>query len=198
MSRQVSDHEGNVFPNVRIMCEHWNIPYHNFYSRAKTHGWSLKDALTTPVSQYRHVCTDHLNNKFASARDMCRHWKIPYRRFRSRVCLYGWSLEQALTAPLSQHSPACTDHLGNRFDTAIQRADHYGLEPVVIRSRLCRGWSLERALTTPVTPRGIIAQDHLGRKYSSISDMARAWHKKPLLVFGRLNSGWTVKRALTV
>ena len=61
------DHEGNVFPSLKDMCEHHNVSYALFRYRIR-HGASLKTALTEPEG---YECEDHLGNKFANKTEMC-------------------------------------------------------------------------------------------------------------------------------
>lgn len=44
----------------------------------------------------------------------------------------------------------CTDHLGNVYESKQARAKAYGLNSILISTRLYKGWSLEKALTTKV------------------------------------------------
>ena len=44
---------------------------------------------------------DHLGNEFKNKEEMCRHYNISDKAFHSRR-KYGWSLEKALTTPLSK------------------------------------------------------------------------------------------------
>lgn len=48
MNGQVTDHEGNIFPNTSQMCKHWGIVQGTFDGRIKR-GMSVKEALTAPI-----------------------------------------------------------------------------------------------------------------------------------------------------
>lgn len=95
---KVVDHMGNRFKSLRKMVQYWNLSLPAFQHRIES-GWSLKDALETPVYT-RHalakVCKDHLGNEYPSKLAMCRHYGISVSKFRSRV-KRGVSLEIALT-----------------------------------------------------------------------------------------------------
>ena len=44
--KPVTDHEGNVFPTVRKMMQHWGIEEPELYYARKSHGWTLEERLT--------------------------------------------------------------------------------------------------------------------------------------------------------
>lgn len=43
------DHLGNKYNSITAMCRAWGIEYSNYYSRVYQRGWSLKNALETPI-----------------------------------------------------------------------------------------------------------------------------------------------------
>ena len=46
--KKCKDHLGNEFKTRKEMTQHYNVPF-NVFSNRLYNGWSLKDALTTPV-----------------------------------------------------------------------------------------------------------------------------------------------------
>lgn len=66
-------------------------------------GWSLHDALHTPVGVQGvgncRPCRDHLGNEFDSKSSMCGFWGVPAETFTKRISRH-WSLEKALTTPV--------------------------------------------------------------------------------------------------
>lgn len=98
----VKDHEGAQFSSKSQMCREWGISYRTFCGRVRK-GWSVKEALTTPVRSFDNVDTDHLGVKYASTSEMCRHYGIRVDLFSSRV-KHGWSVEDALTKPVRKKS----------------------------------------------------------------------------------------------
>lgn len=141
------DHLGNEFDSIKNMCIHWGIPSHTFQYRINK-GWSLKDALTTPIRETSKVCYDHNNNKFKSMSDMCIHWGIPIRTFCHRIN-QGWSLEDALTTPVNKHSKTCYDHTNRRFNSVNEMCEYWGIPVHTYYHRIKQGMTLEETLTTP-------------------------------------------------
>ena len=67
------DHEGNIFKNVKSMCEYHNVSTSLFLSRLKK-GMSVKEAL------YKKKVKDHLGNEFESKSKMRKYLNYTNRR----------------------------------------------------------------------------------------------------------------------
>lgn len=94
----ITDHLGNIFPTVKHMCEHWNIPPYVYNGRIEI-GWSKEKALTTPRCKAKQSATDHLGNYFSSIKQMCEYWNISQSCYANRI-KRGWTQEEALTLPI--------------------------------------------------------------------------------------------------
>lgn len=123
------------------------------------------------------MVVDHLGNKFKTDIDMCKHWNVPYKTFKSRI-YRGSSLKRALTDPVGQrNSKFVTDHLGNKFNSIKEMCKHWGIPYNNLEIRLKQGWSLKDALEKPLkfsegnTP----VEDHLGNKFNSYQEMCNHW-----------------------
>ena len=94
------------------------------------------------------------------------------------------------------------DHLGKRFDSLIEMAAFYDIQPPTLRHRLRSGhYTVEQALTclkrAPVT-RTEPLRDHKGTVYGSLFEMAVDWDVDIGTLRARLRKGWSLERALTV
>ena len=94
------------------------------------------------------------------------------------------------------------DHLGKRFDSLIEMAAFYDIQPPTLRHRLRSGhYTVEQALTclkrAPVT-RTEPLRDHEGTVYGSLFEMAVDWDVDIGTLRARLRKGWSIERALTV
>lgn len=103
----------------------------------------------------------------------------------------------------------CRDHLGNKYKSAYQMYNHYGLDSNTYYNRLSLGWSLEKILTTK--PRrgsaanpeiGLIKKngcyfDHLGNPYVSTKSMSKCWHIGTNTFYRRLEEGHNLEYILT-
>ena len=47
---KIIDHNGRIFPNMRVMLEHYKVTHKMFEQRLKA-GWGLEKALTTPMKK---------------------------------------------------------------------------------------------------------------------------------------------------
>lgn len=63
----------------------------------------MEDTLTTPIPKAKSV-KDHLNNEYASFKQMCDTYGLQTSVVRSRLYL-GHSLEDALTTPVRFRNP---------------------------------------------------------------------------------------------
>ena len=148
-----TDHKGNVFVSEHEMCHYYGIKPNIYRSRIQS-GYSIKDALTTPVKDIPYVgpktSTDHKGNIFVSEKEMCRHYGIDRSTFKQRR-LRGMSIEESLTMPAEApiHIPAkpCVDHLGQHFASVKAMCRHYGINSTTYRARIRNGYGIEQALT---------------------------------------------------
>lgn len=138
------DHLGNEYKSMTDMCMHYGISGSTFYHRLKS-GWSIEDALTTPIRECEKKCTDHLGNRYDSIVEMCEYYGIDSQTFSSRVS-YGWDIKDALTIPVNNEKK-CKDHLGNKFNSHKEMCKYYGVGYAVYITRVKNyDWSLSDAL----------------------------------------------------
>lgn len=139
-------------------------------------------------------CKDHLGNVYKSIKDMCDFYSISTNTYRNRINNLGWSLEKALTEPLTY---ACEDHLGNKYTSERDMCKAYQIDYGAFWTRTRdMGWSLEKALTTPTRDDSCL--DHLGNRYDSVSKMCAAYNIAKSCYKKRIINGWSIKDALTI
>lgn len=199
----VTDHLGNTFPSVRAMCRHWGITTQLYYGRVRNCGFSLEEALTTPVQQQPKnsvVVTDHTGQTFQSVSDMCKHWHMGRSTYNARR-KNGWSVEKALTVPCTEINTtpqAWTDHLGNQFPTLNAMCDYWHITHHTFSTRMNKlGWSLEKALTSDTVIGSTEATDHKGNIFPSQADMYNYYNVREGLFKYRRRSGLSLEDALT-
>lgn len=157
------DHYGKKYESTAAMCNHYRIRVDTFRTRIQI-GWSLKDALETPVDdRYRRntgeyqnePVYDFTNKKFSSIKNMCDYYMINRRTFESRIQM-GWTLKDALTIPPSFNSnkktilaQSCKDHLGQNFESITKMCKYWNINRRTFSMRLDTGCTLEEALTLP-------------------------------------------------
>ena len=145
---------------------------------------------------------DHNGKWFPTIRAMAKAYHIPDPTLRARI-RYGWTLEQALTTPLTRkpivRKPVCTDHLGKEFSSIRQMAEAHGISYQAVLDRLNRGWDTEKALTTPILNknRHVVVKDHLGNIYPSRRALAKAYGISYVTMQQRFRIGWDLERVLT-
>ena len=197
--KTVTDHLGNEFKSIEAMCKFWNIK-RNIYVKRIRRGWSVEDALTTPVDEVKakgKMITDHLGNEFETITAMCKFWGIEKHIYGGRI-KRGWSVEKALTTPVDELKKAVTDHLGNKFKSITAMCKFWGIDKPIYDGRIKLGWSVERTLTTPVDELKKTVIDHLGNEFESIITMCKFWGIDRSTYQSRIDSGWTLEEALTI
>lgn len=200
MRNPCTDHKGNEFNSESARAKYWGLRLDTVASRLNK-GWSLKDALETPTgtrsSRYK-CCYDHQGNQFESEAARARHWGIEDSIVNARL-KNGWSLKDALESPLHSNikntGKVCYDHQGNKFESQLDRAKHWGIPVSTIKSRLAKGWTLKDALETPAKAKGP-CKDHLGNEFSSEKERAAHWGVLEAAVQARLYNGWSLAKAL--
>ena len=181
MSRtKAEDHLGNQYASKKEMCDHYHITTSIFFSRIGI-GWSIKDALTTPVQRVpknAKFVTDHTGQKFSSISKMCAHWHINKPTYTARI-QNGWSVERALTektANLQVTAKTCKDHLGNEYASQNEMCRAYHITKARFTSRIKLNWSLERALTEPIVINAKTCQDGFGHTFPSAKDLCNYYN----------------------
>lgn len=186
-----TDHLGNTFESVSDMCKYWNISSKNYNHRIRM-GWSVENALTTPVNGTKLPKIDHLGNTFDTVDSMCKHWGIEYATLKRRI-KSGWSLEDALTKP-SQRG-ICYDHKGIVYDNLDAMCNAYGVSKATFQSRIKRGHTLEEALIGKDTRKN---SKYLLDGFKDIEDMCSYYNININTFRARVRSGMNIDDALGI
>ena len=206
-ARMCKDHKGNEFKSISDMCRYYGVTTKVFSSRLRA-GWSLKDALETPVANNVQKCKDHVGNEFDSFAEMCRHWGMSTSTVRRRL-EQGVSLEMALKQATGykahkgmslemalKQDTGYKDHRGNTFKSISDMCRHYGVEMQTFKSRIKAGRSLKDALETPTKVNSKRCTDHLGNTFDSMVDMCKYWGVNYTTFKTRIHKGWSLQMAL--
>ena len=95
MKLPTTDYQGRSFESFEQLARFYKMCPDTLKHRLKN-GMSLEQALTMPVRRGQHVaCKDHLGAMFCTFTDMCKHWRIKYTTFISRLNR-GLSIEECL------------------------------------------------------------------------------------------------------
>lgn len=194
------DHKGAEYPSRTAMLKAYGINYTIYHYRHDVKGWSLADALETPVTDTdlagAHACTDHMGNRFPSKKAMCEHWHVPRNVFFLRK-KEGKTLAECL-APVDRahEANAVRDHEGTPFRSLDEMCASWGIAKSDYIQNIRNGLPLPRALTER-TARPEKPKDHLGTEYPSINAMCRAWGIDKTVLRSRLELGWTLEQILT-
>lgn len=196
-----TDHLGNVYKTKTEMCHAWGISLSTYMSRISL-GYSVKEALTTPIKPIKHTLyKDHLGTTYKTKTEMCRAWGINCIATLDKRLARGLSLEEALTYDSkNNHNIAkpCTDHLGNVFDSENSMCKKWGVSRIAYRNALAKGYSSGEALFNAVVKtRNHVCQDHLGIIYKSDAEMCRCWGVNYNAYKERRKRGFSVEKALT-
>lgn len=194
--KKCKDHLGNEYNSITEMCRSYGIKRTEYYKRLKR-GWSLEETLTREVKNRgecrRKKCKDHLGNEYNSRDELCKAYGISYNTFKSRIAL-GWSLEKALTTPLS-NGKKCKDHLGNTYNSISEMCEAHNIHRRTFKYRLKHGCTLEEALTKNL--KNCKCKDHLGNEYNTITEMCDAYNIHQNTFRYRLKHGCTLEETLT-
>ena len=174
------DHLGNEFPSKKAMCEAYGIDRSLFFGRVSI-GWSLKDALTTPLVELppnTKTVTDHTGQTFISVSEMCKHWNMTRVTYNARRKM-GWSMEKALTTPLKKikvQRVVCKDHLGNEYASLNAMCEAYGITRYRYQSRIKLGWTVKDALTKELCVNSTECTDGFGNTFPSFKDLGNYYN----------------------
>lgn len=188
-SKEITDHEGHVFPSKQKMCKYWDIPSNTYNLRIKN-GWSMEKALTEPIHKVNNMgpkpCKDHIGNEFPSQNAMCRHYGITKDLLRSRLDL-GWTLEEILTNPeIISPNQTVTDPFGNTYESIKDMCSAYEISYSTYSGRRKQGYSMADALTKQDNNIYHKCRDHLGNNFNSILEMCKYWNIDYKTYYARL------------
>ena len=97
----VYDHLGLFYPTEEAMANFYGMSW-STYHRRKNEGWTIEDALTTPLRTSGNTngrnTYDHKGNHYNSVKEMCKAYNIDYGTFYKRL-KKGWSIPKALLTP---------------------------------------------------------------------------------------------------
>lgn len=198
-SKECVDHKGNKYKSEADMAKAWGITPRILATR-KSHGWTLEEALTTPLKDVSQ--TDHKGNVYPTLYAMCDAYGLSVSTYQRRKSA-GWSLEKALTTP--GRSTECQDHTGTSFSSFEKMAKAWGLSSGTVKARLERGWTLEEALTSKRNPgkksenngNPYVCHDHKGNEYPSQKAMCKAYGVSFGTFQKRIKKGMSIEEALT-
>jgi hypothetical protein len=176
------------------MCKAYNIQVPTFYKRVHVLGWTVKDALTTPV--HDHVVVDHEGNEYSSEKEMCCTWGVSLSAFRRKI-KEGWDIKDALTVLETPYGRPCKDYSGKEYRSVSEMCRANGISTSAYNHRIERGASIEEALKSDVQKKEYVHYDHLGEQYSSLKEMCDKYKITPGIWDNRRRAGWSVKDALT-
>ena len=99
MKYKSTDHEGNTFDSVSMMCEHWGVN-RLIYAKRIERGKTIEEALTM-----KKEIKDHLGNSFKSTAKMCDYWNVNRFTYNYRI-KHDKSVEEALTGGINHKQTA--------------------------------------------------------------------------------------------
>lgn len=145
-------------------------------------------------------CFDHKGNAFASVKEKCKHYGVPYGTYWNRI-KHGCSEEQALETPSGE-----LYGLGFFCEKGKYIAPD-GSE-WASRSAYCRSVGINKHTLSNLIHRGVPDDvaiqklldsgcfDHLGNKFPTIKDKCAYYNISPSAYGRRKKLGWTEKDAL--
>lgn len=170
---------GKVYHSIKALAKERGLDVSTVYQRLNR-GCSLEVAFAR-VNLHHTPSRDHTGACFPTTAAMCRHWGIPAACFRSRFDIRGWSLERALTEPVSPSNAA--GHHGNggphgravevngvRYASLKEAARAYGVNVATVYQRLGRHEPIEMALRPS---RGRLLVWYKGKRYFTKIQLAR-------------------------
>jgi len=152
-------------------------------------------------------CKDHLGNTYASKKDMCIFWNIPYNIFLRRLSL-KWSIKDALTIPINTnisyantHRTKYIDHEGHIFKTLKEMCSYWNISRSVYAKRRKLGWSVKDALTKKVDinltkNRKRLVEDPYGNKFYNKNELCSFHNIRKSTLNSRLKKGMTMQEAI--
>ncbi len=139
--------EGVTYPSYSVLAKQFGISEKLLDGRRRW-GWSLKDALTTPLHAKNAAAKSVVVNgeTFLTLSKAARKFNVDYKKVHERLTR-GWTVEDALelTDRINQTKKKVIVN-GEVFETIAAAARHYNKDPKKIWAALEKGWTIEKAL----------------------------------------------------
>ena len=142
------------------------------------------------------IVTDHLGNRYPSAKALCDHYQISEYIYHSGIS-QGLSFEEILHK--AKENAYVTDHLGNKYKNDGEMCAHYGIKVATYKDRLRKGWSQEDALTVPLgwhTSDICLRTDLDGIVHPSLKSISTKYNVGINTYKKRMKDGWSKEDAL--
>ena len=191
------DHLGNIFKTKSAMCRYYGISTTVLNYRQKL-GWSLKQALETPVGY-----ATYKYKKSNKAKQKCVEDNT-----NKKACVKDNTNKKACVKDNTNKKACVKDHKGNTFISVDEMCKHWNITKETLNNRLESGISLKDALenNTSVKERfdwykyikidGKYIIDHLGNKFNNVIELSKHWNVYYGTIEKRLQAGWGLKNAL--
>lgn len=167
---KIRDHKGNSYRTIKSMCNAYGLYTNLFRNRIKK-GWTLQEALETPIQHRKRaprgngIVKDPTTRKiFPSVEALCEAYSIDRVTYISRI-RRGWKPKDALLTPVRTYKKKdeikvmptrktrIVDPVTRKEYPSVQAlCDKYGIKKSTYVARVRRGWKKKAALLTPVRP----------------------------------------------
>ncbi len=130
------------YKSLNELCVSLKLPYKLVYKRLKTFGWSLEDAIETPLKVGR---TLKVGKKiFKTVRDAADYYGIDHGTLSYRLNK-GWDVKKAVDPNAEVDNRTSITINRRSFKTLSSAAREYGIEETTFMKRLKSNWSPEQA-----------------------------------------------------
>ena len=141
------EYEGVIYPSYTVLAKQFGISEKLLDGRRRW-GWSLKDALTTPLHTKNASAKPVIVNgeAFLTLSKAAKKFNVDYKKVHERLTR-GWTVEDALelTDRINRTKKKVIVN-GEIFETITAAARHYKKDPKRVWGAMQRGWTIERAL----------------------------------------------------
>ena len=135
---------------LRDLSEKYGISFPALVYRIITKGWTVKEAVETPVNIQSQNLSTMWNGRKCLIADIAKATGADYRLLRSRI-LSGWPVEDAIQAPAKEDRRGVLYEFNGQQKTISEWSRVLGIELFTLHARIHRrNWSIEKAFTTPV------------------------------------------------
>lgn len=135
-------YKNKSYNSLNALCVSLNLPYKLVYKRLKRYGWSIEDAIETPLKVGRTLKVG--KKTFKTVRDAADYYGIDNSTLSYRLNK-GWDVERAVDPNAEVDNRVSITINGRSFETMSSAAREYGIEENTFIKRLKSNWSPEQA-----------------------------------------------------
>lgn len=163
-------YNGKKYDSINSLATEVEIPYNILYS----HYYKTKNIETAIEKSYKSMDKEPLivwGKEYSSYQQIAKIYGVESYKLIKNIN-HGYEIEDAIMYLLETDKISFAD---KKYNSMIELAAEYCIQPDNVKQRIYLGWTLEEALTTPIRKIPGLSTEYRNQNYLSQVDLCRAY-----------------------